>query len=316
MKKLSLAVAVAATLGAGVAGAYTVAVPADGYLVPNVIHNGSGDTTAIALVNHNTTTGAWIYWTFFDQDSKHITDGAFPMTAGDMRDFIWSEESGLGLEGVRGYLVFASGTVTAGGARPSAGTPTAIDSGLISVAAFQADAVNGDAVFVPTFPMEAGPNTTAPITGITADGDYTTGTDLSVLDELSITSLRGGAAAGEVVAMRYAMDDDFSSAIVLWATGKLNNTFTVNMYDDEQNRKSVNFVCPNTELCFVDPTTILGRPAGFTNGYIRFETPTDLNEDVTPPSVAPVGGSFVSYTVINSASYGATQTILNTHHPR
>ncbi|MBL8445690.1 MAG: hypothetical protein JNK52_16755, partial [Zoogloeaceae bacterium] len=47
MKKLSLAVAVAATLVSGVASAYTTAVPADGVLVPNVIHNTVADTTAV-----------------------------------------------------------------------------------------------------------------------------------------------------------------------------------------------------------------------------------------------------------------------------
>lgn len=306
MKKLSLAVAVAATLGAGVAGAYTVAVPADGVLVPNVIHNGDGDTTAVALINHNTAAGAVVYWTFFDQDSNHITDGRLVMTAGDVATFVWSQESGLGLEGVRGYLVFGSGTP----ATPTTpATPAAIENGMISGAAFQADAVNGDAAFIPTFPLEAGVNS---VLGNTADGDYTTGTDLSLLDNLSITSLRGGAPAGQTVAMRYAMDSDFSTAIVLWATGNLKNSFTVNMYDDEQDRKSVNFVCGNTELCFVDPTSIAGRPAGFTNGYISFATPTDLNED--PDETTKIlGGSFVSYSVIGSVSYGAVQTILNTH---
>lgn len=278
MKKLSLAVAVAATLGAGVANAYTVAEPADGVLVPNVIHNGAADTTAVALINH-TAANVIVYWTFFDQDSTHITDGQFTMTENDMRSFVWSQESGLGLEGERGYLVFHVGDAAAALAGGGA---------VISGAAFQADAVNGDAVFVPTF-------------GI-ADADLPGVADLTNLDANSLATLASGATGGDTVDMRYAIDGDFDSRIVLWSTGGLANTFTVNMYNDNQDRKSVNFVCGNTELCFVDPSTIVGRPADFTNGYIRFATP-----------IATVG-DFVSYTAVRSASYGATQTILNTHY--
>ncbi|MFA7606878.1 MAG: hypothetical protein WCY08_09885 [Rhodocyclaceae bacterium] len=291
MKKLSLAVAVAATLGAGIAGAYTVGVPADGVLVPNVIHNGPGDTTAVAITNHNTAArngNYTVYWTFFDQDSNHVTDGQFTMTQDDLHTFIWSEEAGVGLEGERGYLVFGLGE---GAANSAARTD-----GLLSAAAFQANAVEGDAVFVPTFPVDA--------------SDWGgAGVDLRELSSTSLRSVMGAAPAGHVVDMRYAMGD-FSSKIVLWATGNLKQSFTVHMYNDEQQRKSVNFDCENTELCFVDPTGIVGRPADFVNGFIRLATPTDLNEgDAT-------GGSFLSYTEVKSSSFGATQTILNTHFPR
>lgn len=281
MKKLSLAVAVAATLGAGVANAYTVAVPGDGVLVPNVIHNGPSDTTAVGLINHSTT-AATVYWTFFDQNSKHIADGQFQMTGNDFVRFVWAEESGLGLEGMRGYLTFNVGA--------SATDPTPA-TGMISAAAFQADAVLGDAVFVPTFPIDQ------------ADLDLATVTDLTNLDENSLESLASGAPAGSTVDLRYEFSGDFQSRIVVWSTGGLKGTRTVNMYDDNQDRRSVNFTCDFSELCFIDPTTIIGRPAGFTSGFIRaqFGDSTD-------------GGDFVSYTAVRSASFGATQTILNTHY--
>lgn len=297
MKKLSLAVAVAATLVSGVANAYTVAVPEDGVLVPNVIHNGDTDTTAVALINHNSADGNYeVYWTFFDEDSNHITDGQFTMTENDVHVFTWSANSGLGLDGVRGYLVFGLGT--------SAADDSALDDGQLSAAAFQADAVNGDAVYIPTFPLDA---QGAP-DGTIAAGSYTTGVGLSTLDGTSVVSVFGGAPAGDTVDMRYAMDAEWSSSIVLWATGNLDDTFTVNMYNDAQARKSVNFECDNTELCFVDPTSIAGRPAAFTQGYIRLDTPADLNEG------AVGNGAFVSYSAVRSASFGATQTILNTHY--
>lgn len=280
MKKLSLALAVAATLGAGMANAYTVAVPDDGVLVPNVIHNGSDDTTAVALINHGPT-GVIVYWTFFDPDSDHITDGNFPLTPDDMYTFIWSEESGLGLEGERGYLVFMVGD--------SAGN-LSTDAELISAAAFQADAANGDAVYIPTFPID--------------DADIVD-LNLTTLDADSLATLASGAPAGDTVDMRYVMDGEFASRILLWSTGGLAGSFTVNMYNDEQDRKSVNFPCPDDELCFIDPMSIVGRPADFTNGFIRLNTSLEANSSI---------GDFVSYTAVRSNSFRAVQTILNTHY--
>lgn len=272
MKKLSLAVAVAATLGAGVAHAYTVGTPDDGVLVPNVIHNGAADTTAVALINHSTT-GVTVYWTFFDQDSTHITDGQFNMTGNDMTSFVWANESGLGLEGQRGYLVFHVGN--------AAGAPTTA-ADQISAAAFQVTA--GDAVFVPTFPID--------------DADLSGVTDLTNLDATSLANLASGADGNDTVDMRYEFTGDFQTNIVVWSTGGLNGTSTVNMFNDAQDRKSVNFTCEFVELCFIDPTKIAGRPANFTNGFIRATFPND----------------FVSYSMVRSASFGATQTILNTHY--
>lgn len=295
MKKLSIAVAVAATLGAGVAGAYTVAEPSSGVLVPNVIHGGgSHDTTAVGFINHGST-GVTVYWTFFDENSGHVTDGQFPMTAGDYAPFIWSDKSGLGLENKRGYLVFHVGT----GDDKSA-TDTKWAGGQISAAAFQLNAASGDAAYIPVFPVKA------------SDLDNT---PLRVLGSDSLMTLASGGKAGQTVDMRYEMDAHWDSRITLWSTGGLKQSFTVNMFDDNQNRKSVNFVCPNTELCFVDPTTIIGRPAEFQRGYIRLVTKAGTAADVNANKNG-VTGDFVSYTVVNdkAGSFGgATQTILNSH---
>ena len=285
MKKLSLAVAVAATLGAGVAAAYTTAVPADGVLVPNVIHNTVADTTAVGLINHSTAP-VIVYWTFFDEDSMHITDGQFPMTGGDYYPFVWSEESGLGLEGQRGYLTFHVGD--------AAGNMT-LTADAISGAAFQLNAADGDAVFVPTFPI--------------VDADNQDNDNLTVLDAGSYETIFGAAnAVNGVVDMRYEINSDWTSMITLWATAGLDTTRTVNMYNDEQDRKSVNFVCTFEELCFIDPSTIVGRPADFTRGFIRLGT-----QYIADATNAGLSGSFVSYTTVQSTAYRATQTVLNTH---
>lgn len=280
MKKLGLAVAVSAALGVGAVHAYTVAVPDDGVLVPNVIHNGGADTTAIMLTNH-AQRPVWVYWTFFDEDSVHLVDGQFRMTENDMQRVIWSEVSGVGLENQRGYLVFMVGA--------SATDPTPGEGqDLISAAAFQADAFNNDAIFIPTFPIN--------------DADLEAGANLTTLDEDSLVSLASGAPARSTVDMRYEIPGDFESSVLLWSTGGLDDRFTVNMFDDNQNRQSVNFICEFDELCFVDPQDILGRPANFLSGYIRFVT-------------AGTGvGDFVSYTAIRGTSFPATQTVLNPHY--
>ncbi len=152
MKKFALAAVAAAALSAGVAQAYTVGTFSDGVVVPNVIHNGPTDTTAVGLINQ-TATVIPVFWTFFDQNSNHVTDGCFPMTPKDYEPFVWSSASGLGLEGKRGYLVFAVGLTPAGisvaNACQAANSAGINGAGLIAANAFQVDATNKDVAFIP-----------------------------------------------------------------------------------------------------------------------------------------------------------------------
>ena len=82
MKKFAMAAVAAAAMTAGVAQAYTAGTFSNGVVVPNVIHNGPSDTTAVGLVNQSGFAKG-VFWTFFDQNSKHITDGCFVMTDKD-----------------------------------------------------------------------------------------------------------------------------------------------------------------------------------------------------------------------------------------
>ena len=284
MKKLGLSLAVAAALGAGAAGAYTVGTVDDGVLIPNVIHGNGEGTTAIGVINHSSA-DVTVYWTFFDQDSKHITDGEFDLTGNDFYGFVWSEEAGVGLENMRGYLVFF------GDQDDDMHLRTGLQA-QISATAFQANAATQDAVYIPTFPIDW--------TDLA-----TTVSDPTVLDAGSLAGLRAGAQNGSVLDLRYDFSDsDLSSRIVLWATDNLNKTTTVNMYNDEQARKSVNFTCgkEESELCFVDPLTIVGRPADFDRGFVRYQY---VGTDATSAAV--------SYSTVTSQNFGSTQTLLNTH---
>ena len=311
MKKFAMAAVAAAALSAGVAQAYTVGTFSNGFVVPNVIHNGPTDTTAVGLINQTGQSVA-VYWTFFDQNSTHITDGCFAMTNKDYEPFIWSQQSGGGLSGTRGYLVFAAGATTAGGAAQTACGAAAFLAGpaAISGNAFQVDSVAKDVAFVPVID---GPLTIA------------AGHDVTKLNNVSLTAVAGaaqvgaaGAAPQPTFSMRYAIDQaagGTDTAVVVWSTGNHSGTHTVNIYDDKQNRKSVNFTLVKAELDWFDPETIAGLPATFNDGFIEWTPGTAVTDSTatlgTP--LATLGGSVFTYSAISSAAFGAVQTVLGSH---
>ena len=311
MKKFAMAAVAAAALSAGVAQAYTVGTFSNGFVVPNVIHNGPTDTTAVGLINQTGQSVA-VYWTFFDQNSTHITDGCFAMTNKDYEPFIWSQQSGGGLSGTRGYLVFAAGATTAGGAAQTACGAAAFLAGpaAISGNAFQVDSVAKDVAFVPVID---GPLTIA------------AGHDVTKLNNVSLTAVAGaaqvgaaGAAPQPTFSMRYAIDQaagGTDTAVVVWSTGNHSGTHTVNIYDDKQNRKSVNFKLVKAELDWFDPETIAGLPATFNDGFIEWTPGTAVTDSTatlgTP--LATVGGSVFTYSAISSAAFGAVQTVLGSY---
>lgn len=285
MKKLAIAAAAAAAMTAGVAHAYTMGTFSNGFVVPNVIHNGAGMSTAVGIISTSATS---VYWTFFDQNSNHITDGCFAMTANDYQPFVWASQSGVGLENKRGYLVFAAGQGSACGGTASLTASTSVLSGH----AFEYDVAAKDVAYVPVIDGPLG---------------ISSGADLTTLGPDSLTSVGGAAPVGRTLYMRYYIDgaaggDD--TRIVVWSTGDQTGSHTVNMYDDKQNRKSVNFDLKSKELDWFDPESIAGRPADYKDGFIAWNT-----------GAAPkLAGSVFSYSVISAPAFGAVQTILNPHN--
>lgn len=280
MKKIAIAAAVTAALSAGVAQAYTVGTFSNGFVVPNVIHNGSTDTTAVGIIAREASA---VYWTFFDQDSNHVTDGCFDMTKDDFHSFVWAKESGTGLEGKRGYLLFAAAEGKCNDGKYQ------LNSAAISGNAFQVDTAAQDVAFVPVID---GPLTLA------------AGSDLTNLGPDSLTKIDGAAKGGQTMYMRYFIDgkaggDD--TRIVVWSTGDQKGSHTVNIYNDAQDRKSVNFDLKHSELDLFDPESIVGRPANYTDGFIAWTVPTSINAVFT-------------YSVIASPAFGAVQTLLGAHN--
>lgn len=304
MKKFAMsAIAVAAVLGAGAANAYTSGTFSNGFVVPNVIKNdATGVNTAVGIINQSGGPVP-VYWTFFDQDSKHVTDGCFTMTDKDFMPFVWSAHSGTGMDDKRGYLLFVSGGTSATGAclaAPALSSAT----GLISGQAFYVDPGSKDVAYAPVI-----------------DGSLTlagAGT-LRTLGPDSLTAITGAAqvvpGVGPTFSMRYFIDGKAGGTdtnIVVWSTGDQSGSHTVFMYDDKQNVKSVNFDLTHTELDWFDPEAIAGRPADFVDGFI------DWNAGMVPadgPAAGGLnlGGSVYTYSIINAPAFGALQTVLGAH---
>lgn len=308
MKKFAMAAVAAAALSAGVAQAYTVGTFSNGLVVPNVIHNGATDTTAVGLINQSGATRA-IYWTFFDQDSNHITDGCFTMTDKDYQPFVWSAQSGGGLAGVRGYLVFAGGATGAVAQTACAGAAVLAAPADVQLAAnaFQVNTGSQDVAFTPVID---GPLTIA------------AAIDITKMDNLSLTAVGGAAqvAAGPAAtqfSMRYAVDQvagGTDTAIAVWSTGDHKGTHTVNIYDDKQDRKSVNFTLTKAELDFFNPETILGLPATHKDGFIEWAPNAALPTGAPAAnSLFALGGSVFTYSLIAAPAFGAVQSVLGAH---
>lgn len=312
MKKFAMsAIAVAAVLGAGAANAYQMGEFSNGFVVPNVIHDATGATTAVGIINQSAITVP-VFWTFFDQESNHVVDGCFTMTAKDYEPFVWSQKSGTGLAGKRGYLVFAVGNSPekACGIGQTLNETTGTSAGLIAGNAFFVDPVRKDVAYTPVID---GPLVIAG-----------TPKDLSSLGPLSLTSVTGAAqvAGSPRFSLRYFIDGVANSGtntnIVVWSTGDQTGTYTVNMYDAAQNRQSVNFKLDHAELDWFDPELIAGRPASFVDGFIDWKLtvgtlPTGAPTTGALLASAATTGSVFTYSVIDAPAFGAVQTVLGAH---
>ena len=309
---ISVCSGVALSLAASWGHAYEMGTYEYGLLVPNVVHNGVSDTTAVGLIADGCGVPEIdVYWTFFDNNSKHVTDGVFRMTNSDVYAFVWAEHSGLGLEGTHGYLTFFVDTNGDG-----ALDPRDVPAGkCLAAEAFHVVAADNDVAYVPVWPVRPSNLNGGQIP------------DLTILDKTTLVTLqegaqdRVGAGGNETLVMRYSISNGDTTDIVVWSAesiGGPNVLYTVNMFDDEENRKSLNYALPNEEQNIIDPAAITGRPANFVNGFIEWATPDDALGQYTNTVGGFEGTSangIVSYSVIRSSGFSARQTVLNPHHP-
>ena len=257
-----------------------------GVLVPSVYHDGASIDTVVGLICQDTTQGCTghnvdtktnktqIYWTFFDVDSQHVTDGVLPCTDDDLVPFSWKANSGRNLDKVSGYLVFA----------------TASENFKISANAFLVDTAKKDAIFVPVIPL--------------ANSDINSGFTRT---NMEVTNLSYGTRAGNTLDARYWMDPTYNAGttIVVWLVDPYVNSkkqpipITVLAYNDNEMAKSVTITLPH-ELNKIIPCNIPGLPNDYIDGFIQLTLPT------SPTDV--VAG--VAYSYISSTLFGAQQTLL------
>lgn len=334
MKKIALAAAVASALTVGTANAYNLNQEATGLVVPNVIHNGPTNTTAVGIVSRNAGT---VYWVFFDEDSNHVVDGQFAVTANDLHPFVWANASGIGMEGKRGYLVFTLDTNSDG---VIANTNPI---GYMSGNAFQVNTTAKDVEFVPTIPLVMNAAMNAG-TASAATADYVLPVNLPAMTGASIRSARlTGVDAGDRLDLRYFIDNAAGgndTTIAFWNADELSTssstplTFTAQMYNDAQQRQSINFALPKRNMNAVDVETILGRPAAFLDGFIELTLPAATAN--TAPGLRVAGGTactqhfdsnsggatatadclggVLAYSRVSSTAFGAVQTLMAAHN--
>ena len=283
MKKITkwgigLVMAIAMMFMAGQAGAVILGSYEVGVLVPIAVHNGSNVDTVVGLTALQDNT---VYWTFFDNNSTHVTDGEFDVTANDLHGFSWMAESGMGLEDMDGYLVF---TIN------NADILTDAANATLGANAFMVDTATDDAIFVPCVPLDI--------------DDYAWPLDLTTMNANSIISLSYGTWEGVTVDIRYWIDPAYSASteIVIWTVEDVEGTYTVNMFNDEEERKSLTFELENEELNVIDPSTLLGVPADFIDGFIRWTFPDD--------EIAATDNDGIAFSYITSTAFGAKQTLL------
>ena len=291
MKKITkwgigLVMAIAMIFMAGQASAVNLGLYETGQLVPKVYHDGANVDTVVGL-QCTLAGGCDVYWAFFDVDSGHVTDGMIPMTENEYHGFSWMAESGAGLDGVDGYLVFTSGN-------PAAGPTGTLD---IFANAFMVDVAGKDAVLVPVLPLNA--------------ADYAIPTDLTAMTATSIITLTSGSVPGAVLDIHYWIDPLYNATttIMFWSVCDVSpgSPYNVNIYDDTEDRKSVNVDLPNAELNMVDPAVIVGMPANFIDGFLRFPVPAGPGAVCVAPEVA--NDMFV-FSYVDSDLLGAMQTLL------
>ena len=295
MKKITLALAVSSVLGvSSAAHALNASEFASGVLVPHALWAEDGSTsTAISLTD---ACGGTVYWTFFDVDTKHVIDGEFDTSRNDwvafshgstIGDVAGEFNSGPQFPGdpQLGYYVFVHSSIVNNDLIIGESAAPCLAGN-----AFQVFPGQDDVAYIPAIPLHP--------------RDLKFGANVIDLGPDSVVRLHAGAQAndGDILYLNY-VDDIEVSNIVIWSAQDVSGSYTVNIYDTDQNRASTTLNLPNKELNVVDSKTI-NKPIDFAAGFIRWDLRTVASKSGEEDGIA-------SFTVYYSEAFGAAQTVLN-----
>ncbi len=315
MKKLLMCSAAAIALCAG--NAHAVHNLSNGFVVPNVIHNGAGDTTAVGIVNKSDA-AVRVFWTFFDEAGTPSDKGCFVMGQNKYEPFVWASSAKAGMEGKRGYLVFAAADKTIfhigcsviaippAPTPPPAGQLRAAATTKIGGNAFQVNVASSDVAYVPVI-----------------DGGLTlnpTDVNLYALTKDSLTRAGGSPGGMGKQNLRYYIDGTpggNDTALLFWTTADVRGTHTVTAYDDKSNGAVVAMKMNNAKQNWINTEAIPGIPATHRDGFIEW------NPGAVPPDFVASGGTAgeslgdntltrdtFTFSVITAPAFGAVQTML------
>lgn len=275
-----MACALGASANAGSMSRYS-----NGFVVPNVIHNGPSDTTVVTLINMGDRNTA-VDWWFSDGSSMLLRGGGcLTLTGSDMEPFVWSSQS-PGSAGIRGFLVFAVRSNPCG-----SGTDMHPD---VASARLSGDAhqINVTGNSVGMLPVIDGPVSLFSMAG---RGTF-------------LTAVAGADNNAKNFTFRYAVDGapgGLDTHVVVWSTAELGAQYLGYVFDDKQNRKSVNLNLPAKHQNLMNVESILGLPTSFREGFVSWPPAT------SSPTFKP--GRLFIYSLIESPS-GAVQTVLGSSY--
>lgn len=313
MKKHFLPFAIGLTLCA--ASAHASGWLSNGFVVPNVIHNGAGDTTAVGLINTSGDT-VRVFWNFFDQNGQPSDKGCFVMHDKRYRPFIWSSEADAGQQGKRGYLVFAVANkfaampnlcgLTGGGLPPISASLRSAGTTKVNGNAFQVTVGSNDVAFLPVISGSLTLNAAdADIATMTADTLRDVGGAPFASSKHNLRFFVNGAVGGD------------DTGLLMWSTADMRGTHLVTAYNDASSGTAVAMALTNSKQNWINVESIPGLPATHRDGFIEW------NPAVTPADFGALGGTagqslgalasnrpVFTYSVINAPAFGAVQTLL------
>ncbi len=306
MKRAIMGMLAAAAFGAGFAWSGVaqagdesrLGMMGSGYVVPGVTYIAAHSTSAVGVTNICTAT-VDVYWAITKEDDTEAGRGRFTVQPHQTYPFILASE--LPLPSV--FYVGEFGTLILAGDVNRDGALTVADPPCLAVEAFHAEAALNDAVFLPAWPFDMNDLAGTP-PGISS---------LDLMSPDALSTLHSGVVdppgvGSPTLFFRYSVGGGDTTYFMLWSAEDIQGLLLYAVATNYDGQVDQFFVEMENAHLNVIPASILGLPAGFTNGTVYWQAPDDGVGDYF--ETGGDGNGMALYSVIQSPALGATQTIL------